>query len=296
VGKRKAWKIAEPLTSEFVSGRFQHLLDVHKSALKQIDELKLENKRLKVEGESVCDIAELRSENVQLRRAKNETDDKLGEHQRQADEELRRERQRFQDLLKKRDQTSECLAKRTSELKRTTESLEESREKTVCTEETVDEYRNKICRLETDLEQCRREIERHAPDPEERTLSDLGEIYAQIFALNSEDINHYEMVNDNKQVRGVSLWFELLVKEALLNLDKRLRGAIGCDLDWFVNFMFKNDVIIYFCRYLGAFEAHQQIQGKNATRFDRKARADNLHQQRLTFLSVLYNTALTDSL
>lgn len=294
IGKRKVSKLTVSQTnSDFVSSRFQHLLDVHKSALKQIDDLKLENIRLVSERESESHVEDLRAENAKLRGEKDEADIRLTLNERRAQDALRIERERVANLANNRDYMADSIEERTRELDRTTDLLKETRQKSDTLTDNVKEFKEKIIQLEKKLEDSHREIERHETDPEERTLSDLGEIYAQIFALKSEDINQYDVINEKKRFRGVSLWFELLVKESLLNLDKRSGGMLGSNLDWFVNFMFKHDIAIYFCRYLGAFEEHQQIQGKNATRFDRKARADNLHQQRVTLLSVLYGTALS---
>ncbi len=56
------------------------------------------------------------------------------------------------------------------------------------------------------MKEAVKQLDEFAKDPDSDDLTDLGEMYADIFEIDVEDINHYEMRRGKKTVTDVACW------------------------------------------------------------------------------------------
>lgn len=160
----------------------------------------------------------------------------------------------------------------------------------VFSKELADE-RSDRKRVENELKETQEQLETYSKDPENHDITDLGEMYIDIFDVDAEDINTYDVRLGKKTVTGVKCWFELAVKDVLSELNEKLLGLLEDDLDWFINFLFKHDLAHNLCRYLGLYHKYRNTVFKETTKYNRIAFEKAILDERLHFLT-LFSSAI----
>lgn len=276
-------KLVVTCESDKQSSRYGELLKVHELHLETLQNFK--KKCLDLENEN----KELRENSVKLLESQKENDQKLKSR---LQREIEKSNRLDFSLCRKTVEFETELEKLNSEAKQEKTSLIE-REKTLherISKELAEE-RTQRQNLENKLGDAEEQLENYAKDPESNDITDLGEMYADIFEVDAGEINTYDIRLGKKTVTGVACWFELAVKDVLSELNVKFLGLLEDDLDWFINFLFKNDLAHNFCLFLGQYNEYRKKMLKPATRFNRNAYERAISEERLKFIS-LFSFAL----
>ena len=137
------------------------------------------------------------------------------------------------------------------------------------------------------MNEAEKQLQDYGKDPDCYDITDLGEMYADIFEVDAEEINHYDKRRGQKTITGVACWFEILVMEVLSELNEKFSGLLEDDVDWFINFLFRHNLAHNFCLYLGRYNEYRKNQLKQMTRFNRNAFDKTIANERLKLLSLI---------
>jgi len=251
--------------------RYDQLLKVHEQHLEKLKNLQrkcidLENENETIKADGTRSLNYVKETEKELR--------SVLEHERKTLNDLQTYNRRKVDEFQK-------------ELKRCESDTKRQKESSHRLSEQLAEETNRRERLESELKEMEKQLDDFAKDPDSYDVTDLGEMYADIFEVDAEDINQYDVRRGKKTVTGVACWFDTLVKEVLSELNRKFLGLLEDDIDWFVNFLFKHGLEHEFCVYLGRFNEYRKNQLTQMTRFNRNAFERAMSNERLQLISLI---------
>jgi hypothetical protein len=289
VSKRRKWQSITEIknqlqklnTTDFIltdtgagdkeANRYDQLLKVHEQHLDKLKDLKEKCLALEKENESINEgsvhsLDSTREREQELRSLLNFEQRKIRDLEscsRRKANEFQEELKRSESEKRKEKESSDRLSKQLAEEKIRRE------------------------RLESELNDVEKQLEDYAKDPDSYDVTDLGEMYADIFEVNAEEINQYDVRRGKKTVTGVACWFEMSVMDVLSELNRKFLGLLEDDVNWFINFLFKHDLAHNFCLYLGQYNEYRKNQLKQMTRFNRNAFERAISNERLKLISLI---------
>ncbi len=161
-------------------------------------------------------------------------------------------------------------------------TIEETRDSST---QRIENLREDKHALELELEELKEQLSRFVQDPDSRDITDLGEIYANVFDVDVEDVNRYVNRRGKKLVIGASSWFEALVVDVLCQLNHQFRGLLENNLAWFVAFLFRNEIAVPFCNYLGQYNEYRRTRMKEMTKSSRRSIERAMREARFHFMT-----------
>lgn len=263
-------------TSEFLMGpdssiaddksasRYEQLLQVHEQHLKKLDALNEKYNELEKQNVRSLNAAKDRENDLELllrcEKKKNEDFDVLN----------RRQMIDFEEKLKK-----------------SMSNLEQQKKACHRLSHDLEDEKNRRERVESELIEAEKQLQDYAKDPDCYDITDLGEMYADIFEVDAEEVNQYDKRRGQKTITGVACWFKILVMEVLSELNEKFLRLLEDDVDWFINFLFRHNLAHNFCLYLGQYNEYRKSQLKQMTRFNRNAFDKTIANERLKLLSLV---------
>ena len=253
------------------SNRYDQLLKVHEQHLVKLKQFK----------ERCLD---LEKENDAIKQGSTKSLSSIKEREKELSSNLQREQRKLKD--------AECNSRRQAdefqkELRRSDLEMKREKDSSGRLSKLLAEEKTRREELESEIKEVEKQLEDYAKDPDSYDVTDLGEMYADIFEVDAEEINHYDVRRGKKTVTGVACWFEILVMDVLSELNRKLLGLLEDDVNWFINFLFKHDLAHNFCLYLGRFNEYRKTQLQKMTRFNRNAFERMISNERVKLISLI---------